>query len=142
MLPRPGGETYLARRLHSIPFPRAVPADKIDPNLGRKLMAEAEGIVAWAVAGAQAWCQHGLDKPPEVEASTEEWRAENDNIGRFVAECCVTGASFQARASVIYATYRQWAEKSGEKNVATDKFALRRFAVMRSASLRSIWMLS
>jgi putative DNA primase/helicase len=108
-------------RLHSIPFPTAIPASKIDPELGRKLKAEGEGILAWAVAGARSWWKHGLKKPPEVEASTREWREENDNIGRFIEECCDTGDGFQARARAIYAAYRQWAEKGGEKNIATDK---------------------
>jgi putative DNA primase/helicase len=108
-------------RLHSIPFPKAVPKDKIDPDLAQKLKAEAEGILAWAVTGAIAWSQDGLDKPADVKASTEEWRAENDNVGQFISDCCVLGEAFQARAAVTYRAYRQWAERSGEKNVASDR---------------------
>jgi hypothetical protein len=45
---------------------------------------------------------HDLNKPPEVEAATEDWRAENDNIGRLIDDCCVTGDAFSARAGVLY----------------------------------------
>ena len=108
-------------RLHPIPFLRAIPREKIDPSLASKLKAEAEGILAWAVAGSLAWCERRLDKPSEVEAATEQWRAENDSIGRFIEECCVVGNAFSARASYIYSAYRQWTEKSGEKIVASDR---------------------
>ena len=73
------------------------------------------------MAGSIEYFKYGLDKPPEVEASTSEWRAENDNIGRFVEECCVTGDGFSAKAAAIYAAYRQWAETSGERIVASDR---------------------
>jgi putative DNA primase/helicase len=108
-------------RLHPIPFLRAIPKEKIDHDLMGKLKDEAEGILSWLVAGANAWRKNGLDKPPEVEAATEQWRAENDNIGRFIEECCVIGNAFSAQASTIYAAYRQWAEKSGEEAIASDK---------------------
>ncbi len=39
-------------RLHPIPFTVTIPAEEIDKSLPRKLLAEAEGILAWAVAGA------------------------------------------------------------------------------------------
>jgi putative DNA primase/helicase len=108
-------------RLHPIPFLRAIPKDEIDQDLGAKLRSEAEGILAWAVAGAKVWCEQGLDKPPEVEAATEDWRAESDSIGRFIEDCCVTGDAFSARAKAIYSAYRHWAETSGEKAIASDR---------------------
>jgi putative DNA primase/helicase len=76
-------------RLHSIPFSQAVAPEKIDKALGRKLKKESEGILAWVVAGALDYFDKGLDKPDEVEASTREWRAESDNVGRFIDNCCV-----------------------------------------------------
>jgi phage/plasmid-associated DNA primase len=63
----------------------------------------------------------GLDKPKEVEDSTKEWRADNDNIGRFIENCCVTGDNFRARAGTFYSAYRDWVERSGERTVASDR---------------------
>lgn len=108
-------------RLHPIPFLRAIPREKIDPSLASKLKAEAEGILAWALAGSLAWFERGLDKPPEVEAATEQWRAENDNIGRFIEECCINGDAFRAKAKQLYEAYRKWADTSGEKVIAPNK---------------------
>ena len=39
-------------RIHLIPFNVTIPDDEIDRELKSKLLAEAEGILAWAVAGA------------------------------------------------------------------------------------------
>ena len=45
-------------RLHPIPFTVTIPKSEIDKSLPRKLLAEAEGILAWAVEGARQWRQH------------------------------------------------------------------------------------
>jgi putative DNA primase/helicase len=108
-------------RLHSIPFLKAFTKDEIDEHLGRKLKNEWEGILSWAVAGAMEYFEKGLDKPKEVETSTEEWRAENDNVGRFIENCCVTGDAFRARAGAFYSAYHDWAERSGESFIASDR---------------------
>jgi putative DNA primase/helicase len=112
-------------RLHSIPFSNAIDEDKIDEHLGSKLKKEWEGILAWAVAGAMEYFEKGLDKPPEVETSTEEWRTENDNIGRFIDICCVTGDAFRVRAGAFYSAYRDWAARSGEIAASDRVFSAR-----------------
>jgi putative DNA primase/helicase len=102
-------------RLHPIPF--AVKITKIDRDMPAKLVREAEGILAWAVAGAVLWHQSGLNKPPEIEAAREQWRSDMDQIGRFLQDRCVIAEGFQIKASDCYAAYHQWAEASGEKDI-------------------------
>jgi len=51
-------------RLHPIPFTVTIPTGEIDKTLPRKLLAEAEGILAWAVEGAKLWRRVGLQKRP------------------------------------------------------------------------------
>ncbi len=46
-------------RLHPIPFTVTIPTEEIDKSLPRKLLAEAEGILAWAVEGALEWRRNG-----------------------------------------------------------------------------------
>jgi putative DNA primase/helicase len=101
-------------RLHPIPFVVSIPADEIDKELPAKLLAEAEGILAWAVEGSRLWYTSGLGTPAEITAAKDEWRSQMDQIGRFVEECCVTGEGFRCRASVLYGDYRRWAESAGE----------------------------
>jgi len=112
-------------RLHPIPFTVTIPAEEIDKSLPRKLLAEAEGILAWAVEGALEWRRNGLGKPPEVTAANDDWKAENDQLGRFIEDCCVVGSSFSSRARPLYLCYRQWAEGAGEPAITETMFGRR-----------------
>ena len=107
-------------RLHPIPFTVRIPKEKIDRDLPEKLLREAEGILAWAVEGAKLWHESGLRKPPEVDAAKEEWRAEMDQLGRFVEERCVVAETLQVSASVLYADYKRWGEESGERDILSN----------------------
>lgn len=112
-------------RLHPIPFTVTIPSDEIDKSLPRKLLAEAEGILAWAVEGARLWGQVGLGKPPEVVAASDDWRSENDQLGRFIEECCVVSESLGGKARPLYECYRQWAEGGGENAITETLFGRR-----------------
>jgi putative DNA primase/helicase len=112
-------------RLHPIPFTVTIPAEEIDKSLPRKLLAEAEGILAWAVEGALEWRRDGLGKPPEVAAANDDWKAENDQLGRFVEDCCVVSDSFSGKARPLYMCYREWAEGAGEAAITETKFGKR-----------------
>ncbi len=104
-------------RLHPIPFMVRISKEQIDRDMPRKLLEEAEGILAWAVKGARLWHESGLSKPPEVQAANEKWRSEMDQLGRFIEERCVTGKEFSAVSSALYTEYKQWAATSGEEHV-------------------------
>ena len=104
-------------RLHPIPFTITIPKCEIDRSLPRKLLAEAEGILAWAVEGAREWRRIGLDKPSEIAAANDDWKAENDQLGRFIEECRVVADSFSTRARPLYECYRQWAEGAGDRAI-------------------------
>jgi putative DNA primase/helicase len=112
-------------RLHPIPFTVTIPPEEIDKSLPRKLLLEAEGILAWAVEGSKQWSQHGLGKPPEVAAANDDWRAENDQLGRFIEECCVLAESLSGRGRPLYLCYRQWAEGAGESAITEALFGRR-----------------
>jgi putative DNA primase/helicase len=112
-------------RLHPIPFIVTIPPEEIDKSLPRKLLAEAEGILAWAVEGAKRWWRDGLGKPPEVAAANADWRAENDQLGRFIEECCVVAESFSGKARQLYECYRTWAEGAGENAISETLFGRR-----------------
>jgi putative DNA primase/helicase len=112
-------------RLHPIPFTVTIPPEEIDKSLPRKLLAEAEGILAWAVEGAKLWWRDGLGKPPEVAAANDDWRAENDQLGRFIEECCVVADSFSGKARQLYECYRAWAEGAGENAISETLFGRR-----------------
>jgi putative DNA primase/helicase len=112
-------------RLHPIPFTVTIPTGEIDKKLPRKLLTEAEGILAWAVEGAKIWRRDGLQKPTEVSAANDTWKAENDQLGRFVEECCVVVDCVSARARPLYEAYRMWAEGAGEHAITETLFGTR-----------------
>lgn len=112
-------------RLHPIPFTVTIPASEVDKSLPRKLLAEGEGILAWAVAGTLQWRRNGLSKPVEVTAANDVWKAENDQLGRFIEDCCVVGSSFSNRARPLYKCYHEWAEGAGEPAITETMFGKR-----------------
>lgn len=112
-------------RLHPIPFTVTIPTGEIDKTLPRKLLGEAEGILAWAVEGAKIWRRDGLLKPHEVSAANDDWKAENDQLGRFVEECCVVADAVSAKARPLYEAYKTWAEGAGEHAVTETLFGTR-----------------
>jgi putative DNA primase/helicase len=112
-------------RLHPIPFTVTIPPAEIDKTLPRRLLGEAEGILAWAAEGARLWRQHGLQKPPEVSAAGDDWKEENDQFGRFIADCCMVADCVSAKARPLYEAYRTWAEGAGEHAVTETLFGRR-----------------
>jgi putative DNA primase/helicase len=117
-----GTDAAIWNRLFTIPFTVTIPSEEIDRNLLSKLIVEAEGILAWAVAGAVEWYKHGLERPEEVREAVRSYRDEMDQIGRFITEQCVTGPNFQIRSRDIYAAYKRWAEESGEFVMSANMF--------------------
>lgn len=110
-----GTDNAIWNRLHAIPFEVTIPKHEQDRQLPAKLLAEAEGILAWTVAGAVRWSREGLGKPPEVEQAAASWRAESDQIGRFIEECCITLPTASVRARRLFDAYKSWAEQGSER---------------------------
>jgi putative DNA primase/helicase len=115
----------LFNRLHPIPFTVTIPNKEVDKDLPRKLLAEAEGILAWSVQGELKRQKHGLEKPVEVSSANEEWRAENDQLSRFIEDCCVLLDCSRGRARQLYERYRKWAEEGGEGAMSETMFCKR-----------------
>jgi hypothetical protein len=54
-----------------------------------------------------------------------ERKAENDQLGRFVEDCCVVSDSFSGKARPLYMCYREWAEGAGEAAITETMFGKR-----------------
>lgn len=113
-------------RLHPIPFTKTIDPAKIDRELKEKLQStEAEGILAWAVAGALQWRKFGLTKPKIVSEATENWKSENDNVSQFICEMCEQGYSFTSPSTPLYNAYKQWCDRVGEHFINHKEFSTR-----------------
>jgi putative DNA primase/helicase len=117
-----GTDKAIWRRIKLIPFTITIPDEEKDPALLDKLKAELPGILAWAVRGCLSWQRDGIGHPDEVEKATAEYREEQDNVGAFLAECCVMEQQVLVQSSVIYDAYVKW---SGDKHMTRTDFAER-----------------
>ncbi|MGA2069169.1 MAG: hypothetical protein ABSG86_29725 [Thermoguttaceae bacterium] len=113
------GKVKLPAHRRLVPFDRVFRPDEQDKHLGAKLRKELPGILAWCVRGCLDWQRHGLGNPAEVSAATSDYQIEQDQIGRFLEECCTIGSEFKARASALLNKYLQW---SGDKNMTQTAF--------------------
>ncbi|WP_240097616.1 MULTISPECIES: phage/plasmid primase, P4 family [Thermomonas] len=105
----------MKRRLHLIPFTITVPPERRDKHLQHKLLAERDGILAWALEGCLAWQRLGrLDPPPQVVAATEEYFEAEDALGRWLEERCVREANAKSLTAELFTDWKQWAEAAGE----------------------------
>ena len=108
-----GTDVAIWSRIKLIPFDVCFDGRE-DKSLKTTLIDELPGILAWAVEGCLRWREDGLGVPPSVLNATKEYRNKSDQVGRFIAECCVVGEYASGKARGLYLAYRKWAEESGE----------------------------
>ena len=105
----------MKRRLHLIPFTITVPPERRDKHLQQKLLAERDGILAWAVQGCLDWQRLGrLDPPQQVLEATEEYFEAEDALGRWLDERCVREANAKSLTAELFNDWKQWADSAGE----------------------------
>lgn len=103
------------RRCQVVPFQQSFTGDRADRTLIEQLKAEASGILNWLVAGCLAWQQRGLEPPPAVVLANTAYRAANDPLAGFLADCSDKDAGPAEWVLVrdAHAVYRWWARREG-----------------------------
>jgi putative DNA primase/helicase len=109
-----GTDHGIWRRIRLVPFTEKIADEEKDRELGNKLQREADGILAWAVAGCLAWQREGLNPPAAVIEATEDYRADMDILAEFLAERCVVGVQ-TVNNTQLYKAFKEWSEDNGEK---------------------------
>jgi putative DNA primase/helicase len=114
-----GQDDGLWRRVKMIPFKRFFAPHERDHDLDKKLLAEAQGIAAWAVRGAALWFESGLSDPGTITRATEEYKATSDALaGFYSADPEMPGVLIKDDASRVdgataYTDYKEWCEAEG-----------------------------
>lgn len=119
-----GTDYAVWRRIRLVPFTVTIAEDEKDRRLLENLRAEFSGILNWAVSGCLEWQRDGLGEPAEVRQATADYQAEQDTIGEFLLECCVTGREYRVRVTDMFAAYRHWCERNGQREGRGTEFGL------------------
>jgi P4 family phage/plasmid primase-like protien len=117
------------RRVNVIPYDQSFP---IDPTLRATLEGEAEGILAWAVRGAQEYIQRGLEPPDVVKHRTQIVRESNDALLSWYRDRIITNDGGKFRAGEAYPSYIAWCVANGiGERERKGRRAVREYLVMR-----------
>ncbi len=115
-------------RIAMVPFEARIPEEKIDPDLSSKILeAEAEGVLAWMVAGAIKFYAAGkkVVRPKAVINSTDEYRSDEDMLGKFVEATMTSATLGRVKVSTLMEVYKRWMTANGDQNAILGS---RRFA--------------
>jgi putative DNA primase/helicase len=109
-----GMDQGIWRRMKLIPFEQEVKDDIYDGDLKPKMLAESEGLLAWAVAGCTKWYSEGLGSCSVIDESVKEYREESDTFGHFVEENVVFDISSVVGGRELFDAYAKWAKRGNE----------------------------
>ena len=130
-------------RILMVPFTQRIQDSEVDRKLVDKLIAEAPGVLAWAVRGCALWVDSGLRVPEAVRAATHEYRQEEDIVGRFLLECCDLQANGMTPTHTLTQLSNRWTEANGLFRISEKALAERLLEMgcvpKRSATVRQ-WL--
>ena len=113
------------RRILLVPFDITIPFEKQDPKLLDKLKLEANGILCWALAGYRDYQRNGLLIPKCIAVATDGYKGEEDLLGEWLSDHCVTATGASALISDCYKAYRNWALNRGHRPIAQSRLSRR-----------------
>jgi putative DNA primase/helicase len=106
------------RRVHKVDFGVRIPEEKkmLWGETVAALEAERAGILNWMLDGYDEWREHGLAAPPQVTVATAMMRADQDQLGLFLAECTVAEEGARTPRSGLWDAFRYW--RQDDKDLA------------------------
>ena len=113
----------MRRRLHMVPFTITIPPAQRDKRLPERLLAERDGILAWALQGCLEWQRSGLRAPSTVLAATDEYFEAEDALGRWIGERAERVPSHVETTAALFASWKLWAEANGEYVGSVRRFS-------------------
>ena len=113
----------IRRRFHLVPFTVTFPEGERDETLSDRLKSEWDGILAWMIEGAVEWGLQGLMPPEAVRNATAEYLNAEDGLARWIEECCVEGQTFTGTTALLFESWKDWCERTGEYAGSMKRFS-------------------
>ena len=112
-----GTDEGIWRRVKLLPFTVDLRTKTTpQPGLSDWLIAnEGPGILAWAVRGFRDWHELGFAEPPAVTTATEEYRADEDELGQWIGENCIVEDGAAEQAGRLFESYHLAGGKMSKK---------------------------
>ena len=111
------------RRLYLVPFGVRIPKAEQDRALLPKLIAEAPGILNWALAGLAEYRRVGLRAPAKVLAATASYRETQDWFARFLDETFVQEAGCkEVQFKGAYMLHTSWCRDANVRPLTEPRF--------------------
>jgi putative DNA primase/helicase len=101
------------RRLELVPWTTIIPEGGEDLNLDAKLRGEASGVLNRLILGLKDWMANGLVRSKRAEKATQQYRAESDQLGRWLTDCVRKAPGKRVQSTVAYELFNAWATATG-----------------------------
>ena len=105
----------LFRRVSIIKLLRKFDGNARDPNLSEKLKSEIDATTSRALDALGRLIDNGgqFTKPQSSEAAKAIWRADNNHVEQFLAECVYENADDRIAMQTLYDKYAGWFPSTG-----------------------------
>ena len=135
-----GTDNGIWRRMVIVPFNRTFTVEEQDTGLEPKLLAEANGILAWMVAGAKLYLKDGLRNSPAMKSELANYRSDSDLLGEFLSDRTNLAPTAETKQSELYLRYKIWCDSNGlrpvTKRALNEQLSERGIGQRKSGSAR------
>jgi len=104
------------RRLVVLPFDAVVEGKDDIKNYADHLYRHAgSAALAWMIEGAKRFFEADgrISLPACVKQANDSYRATNDWLSEFIAECCEVGGAYKEQSSRLYQEYSNYCARTG-----------------------------
>lgn len=131
----------LWNRIRIVEFPNSH-EDDADPTIkaGFKARESLEGVLLWAVRGAQRWYERGKLEVPQVSVDMrKEQRDRVDSVGLWLEDCCTLDPHGFLFSTAVRESYQNWCRENGFEPKGATNFneSLRRRGLKPNTTKRS-----
>jgi putative DNA primase/helicase len=115
-------------RLNVIVFNRKLPEGMIDESILEFLRTDPESLDAtftWFVDGTYEWMEHGLQRPPEVDAATKQYQKMMNPLNWFLDEYCIKDENAKINATILFERFKSVVESLPKELRETVKEEMR-----------------